>query len=216
MLRRVDKADLKLALFDASDLGDLNALSDKAPATLDALTASLVDKDTVVVFSKSDLLRGASASRAPIGGLKRAEIVRGVLEKDDAKTAGNAPVFGAATQRLLAHAPRWFATPPAAVCVVSCESSAGLPELLAELTKQVQSRLDVSDSNEPVITRVRHRTHLRECVDFMQRFEATRGEDLVLASEHLRQATRALGRIVGRVDADQLLDVIFRDFCIGK
>jgi tRNA modification GTPase len=37
-----------------------------------------------------------------------------------------------------------------------------------------------------------------------------------LAAEDLRLAARALGRITGRVDVEDLLDVIFRDFCIGK
>ena len=40
--------------------------------------------------------------------------------------------------------------------------------------------------------------------------------DVVLAAEELRSAVRSLGRIVGRVDVEDLLDVIFRDFCIGK
>jgi tRNA modification GTPase len=40
--------------------------------------------------------------------------------------------------------------------------------------------------------------------------------DLDLAAESLRLAARALGRVVGRVDVEDLLDVIFRDFCIGK
>jgi tRNA modification GTPase len=37
-----------------------------------------------------------------------------------------------------------------------------------------------------------------------------------LAAEHVRLALRAIGRITGRVDLDELLDVVFRDFCIGK
>jgi tRNA modification GTPase len=37
-----------------------------------------------------------------------------------------------------------------------------------------------------------------------------------LAAEDVRLASRALGRITGRVDVEDLLDVIFRDFCIGK
>jgi len=41
-------------------------------------------------------------------------------------------------------------------------------------------------------------------------------QDLVLSAEALRQAARSLGRIVGRIDVEELLDVIFRDFCIGK
>jgi tRNA modification GTPase len=37
-----------------------------------------------------------------------------------------------------------------------------------------------------------------------------------LAAEELRVAARTLGRLLGRVDVEDLLDVIFRDFCIGK
>jgi tRNA modification GTPase len=40
------------------------------------------------------------------------------------------------------------------------------------------------------------------------------GEEL--AAEHLRVAALALGRLLGRVDVDDILDVIFREFCIGK
>ena len=39
-------------------------------------------------------------------------------------------------------------------------------------------------------------------------------EDLL--AEELRIAARALGRLTGRVDVEDILDVIFRDFCIGK
>jgi tRNA modification GTPase len=37
-----------------------------------------------------------------------------------------------------------------------------------------------------------------------------------LAAEDLRLALRALGRVVGTVDVEDLLDLIFHDFCIGK
>ena len=37
-----------------------------------------------------------------------------------------------------------------------------------------------------------------------------------IVAEELRLAGRALGRLVGRVDVEDVLDVIFRDFCIGK
>lgn len=40
--------------------------------------------------------------------------------------------------------------------------------------------------------------------------------DLVLAAEELRLALRQLGRITGRIGIEEVLDVIFRDFCIGK
>jgi tRNA modification GTPase len=43
---------------------------------------------------------------------------------------------------------------------------------------------------------------------------ARSGEELV--AEELRAASQSLGRLLGRVDVDEILDVIFRDFCIGK
>lgn len=45
---------------------------------------------------------------------------------------------------------------------------------------------------------------------------AERSDDLVAACEELRVSLQELGAITGRVSVEQLLDVIFRDFCIGK
>lgn len=47
-------------------------------------------------------------------------------------------------------------------------------------------------------------------------FIETPQEDVVLAAEELRQAANALGRITGRVDVEDVLDVLFGQFCIGK
>jgi tRNA modification GTPase len=68
-----------------------------------------------------------------------------------------------------------------------------------------------------VVTRQRHRTALRECADALARAckEGGSGREDIIAEE-LRLAARALGRLVGRVDVENILDVIFRDFCIGK
>jgi tRNA U34 5-carboxymethylaminomethyl modifying GTPase MnmE/TrmE len=75
-------------------------------------------------------------------------------------------------------------------------------------------------SEDPLITRERHRAHLQQCVDRLRACAAhLRDRDaatLVLAAEELRQAIRALGCVTGRVEVEDLLDVIFRDFCIGK
>ena len=73
------------------------------------------------------------------------------------------------------------------------------------------------DSTEPsLVTRARHRQALGETVDALDRALAVAaGRDEVVAEE-LRLAARALGRLTGRVDVDDILDVIFRDFCIGK
>jgi tRNA modification GTPase len=68
-----------------------------------------------------------------------------------------------------------------------------------------------------LVTRERQRAHLRETVLALQgaRQAAQEGREEIMA-EQLRLATRALGRLLGRVDVEDVLDVIFRDFCIGK
>jgi tRNA modification GTPase len=69
-----------------------------------------------------------------------------------------------------------------------------------------------------LVTRQRHRAALAECVDALRRAGAEGAglgrEDII--AEELRLAARALGRLVGKVDVENVLDVIFRDFCIGK
>ena len=62
----------------------------------------------------------------------------------------------------------------------------------------------------------RTRTHLHheDCVSALDRTLAAPLAEL--AAEDVRLALRALGRVAGRVDVEDVLDVIFRDFCIGK
>ena len=65
-----------------------------------------------------------------------------------------------------------------------------------------------------MLTRARHRQALEEAVSALRRsLTAPLSE---LRAEDLRLALRSLGRITGAVDVEDLLDVIFRDFCIGK
>ncbi|HYC14087.1 MAG TPA: tRNA uridine-5-carboxymethylaminomethyl(34) synthesis GTPase MnmE [Stellaceae bacterium] len=95
---------------------------------------------------------------------------------------------------------------------LSATSGAGLDALLERLTREIAQRFDQSAA--PTLTRARHRAALDDCVAALQRFEAASLPEL--AAEDLRLAARALGRITGRVDVEDLLDVIFREFCIGK
>ena len=109
------------------------------------------------------------------------------------------------------------ASPPAtasalASCAVSVKTGAGIDAFLATLTEAVRERTGLTDT--PAVTRARHRTALNECRNALAR--AAEAPESELAAEDLRLAVRALGRITGSVDVEDLLDVIFRDFCIGK
>jgi tRNA modification GTPase len=98
---------------------------------------------------------------------------------------------------------------------ISALTGSGVDQLVAALAKFAEDFL--SGAEPAVVTRERHRNALQEVVDALARALAAgpHGE-LELIAEELRIAARALGRLTGRVDVEDILDVIFRDFCIGK
>jgi tRNA modification GTPase len=100
---------------------------------------------------------------------------------------------------------------PAGAFAVSALSGAGLDRLLAELGGKVAENYRIE---APVLTRARHRQALEEAEEALRRAGAAPLPELRAAD--LRLALRSLGRITGAVDVEDLLDVIFRDFCIGK
>jgi tRNA modification GTPase len=95
---------------------------------------------------------------------------------------------------------------------VSAQKGAGLDKLTEELLKKIKLLLGWSEV--PSLTRARHREALEETRICLQR--AQRAHLPELMAEDMRLAIRGIGRITGKVDVEDLLDVIFRDFCIGK
>jgi len=99
------------------------------------------------------------------------------------------------------------------IVALSIRSGAGLPELLTRLETSAKTSME-EGAGAPPLTRARHREALVECQSSLER--ALHAPEVALAAEDLRLALRAIGRITGTVRLDELLDVIFRDFCIGK
>ncbi len=98
--------------------------------------------------------------------------------------------------------------------LISGATGEGLDELLSALSRFCQQYFPAEPA---LVTRERQRAHLREAALALrdaQAAAADRREEIV--AEQLRLATRALGKLLGRVDVEDILDVIFRDFCIGK
>jgi tRNA modification GTPase len=96
---------------------------------------------------------------------------------------------------------------------ISAKTGEGLGTLVEALSHRIKQRLE-SKGESPPLTRARHRHALEQAADALTRALAAR--EIELMAEDLRLALRALGRITGRVDIEELLDVVFRDFCIGK
>ena len=103
---------------------------------------------------------------------------------------------------------------------ISVTTGQGLDEFLLEIRRLVAARVGHGES--PVITRERHRSSIEECVTNLRSFMmGSENLDMTnarieLCAEDLRLASRTLGRVTGKVDVEELLDVVFRDFCIGK
>ncbi|MEE8393026.1 MAG: tRNA uridine-5-carboxymethylaminomethyl(34) synthesis GTPase MnmE [Rhodospirillales bacterium] len=129
------------------------------------------------------------------------------LVDDDTIVALNKIDLGAGPEPLVVNGRR--------ALEISVKSGQGMEALIAAL--EVETARRCPDLGSPHLTRHRHRLALEECLSSMERFLGVLGEDTCeLAAEDLRLAVRALGRITGRVDVEDILDVVFRDFCIGK
>src|SRR6266480_4658322 len=74
----------------------------------------------------------------------------------------------------------------------------------------------LGSGEDGLISRVRQRKLLQETADSLQRSLEVMGKGEELTAEELRAAAHCLGRLLGRVDVEDILDAIFRDFCIGK
>jgi tRNA modification GTPase len=97
---------------------------------------------------------------------------------------------------------------------ISAGQGDGVPELIAAL---VAFAGDYFGSRENgLIGRERQRQLLQETVYSLRRSISVMGRGEELAAEELRTAAHSLGRLLGRVDVEDVLDVIFREFCIGK
>ena len=98
---------------------------------------------------------------------------------------------------------------------ISALTGTGMEALTAALSDYAKAYFASTES--ALITRARHRRALEETVAALDRAVVRdHANDEELIAEELRSAATTLGRLTGRVDVEDILDVIFRDFCIGK
>src|SRR5437868_2746320 len=97
---------------------------------------------------------------------------------------------------------------------ISASRGDGIAELISALVGFAQEFFGATEN--ALISRIRQRELLQQTAASLQRSLAVIGEGEELAAEDLRAAAYSLGRLLGRVDVEDILDVIFREFCIGK
>ena len=99
--------------------------------------------------------------------------------------------------------------------LISIKDNKNIDELISKIKNNLKNKFITSD--DILITRERHRQHLEQCLNHLKNFNQKREiEDFDKAAEDLRLATRHLGMIVGKVDVEEILGNIFKEFCIGK
>jgi tRNA modification GTPase len=107
---------------------------------------------------------------------------------------------------------------PASVLRTSALTGAGLDELKASVVRLAFGEQASLTDLEPALTRERHRIALARAQEALRSAlpQLVERREPVLAAHHLREAARALEELIGVVDVDEVLDRVFRSFCVGK
>tara|TARA_B110001452_G_scaffold204266_1_gene174246 strand:- start:398 stop:1720 length:1323 start_codon:yes stop_codon:yes gene_type:complete len=99
--------------------------------------------------------------------------------------------------------------------MVSVKENTNIDELVKKIKNILSTKFMLSKNI--LVTRERHRIKLNHCLNEIDNFlKKDQKKDIEMAAEDLRLATRHLGGIVGKVDVEEILGSIFKDFCIGK
>ena len=201
---------------------DVAIVSDTAGTTRDAIEVRLdLDGLPVLLVDTAGLRRVQSADAIEIEGMRR---TREHVRQCDVMIAVEAPdaTFDSQQERLAAERTLtvWMkadlGSPPEPVDLVA---SASDPQSIGRIKARLASvgRESLGRGDSPVLARERHRFAFEMTVACLERATERLGHDSIeMVAEDLRQAAVALGRVSGRVDVEDLLDVIFSSFCIGK
>jgi tRNA modification GTPase len=97
---------------------------------------------------------------------------------------------------------------------ISVKTGQRMAEFFASLEQLVVKM--AANGESATLIRARHKQVTASCVENLMRASALSADQLELMAEALRAAAYDLGRLTGRIDVEEILDAIFRDFCIGK
>jgi tRNA modification GTPase len=218
----------KSALFNALLRRDAAIVTPTAGTTRDVLEAGLVTEGYKVVLADMAGLRvagdpiEAEGVRRARAWAEAADLRIWVVDaaasegrwREGAELARAADLLVLAKSDLPAGADRMAAGGQRCAIEVSAQTGAGVEALAAALAARVTSALGGADF--PAVTRERHAGLLRDALSSLNRVDAAALDAPELAAEDLRLAARALERVTGRIGAEDVLDIVFSSFCIGK
>jgi tRNA modification GTPase len=184
---------------------------------LDGYPVTLID--TAGIRETEDPVEQEGVRRARARAAE-ADLVLWLVE-DDAQehtVEGAAPVWTVRNKidlnALSGHAAALRRTCGSSYFEISASRGDGLQELMAAVVGYAENVFGSGEGG--LISRERQRTLLRETAASLRRSIDAVGSREELVAEDLRAAAHSLGRLLGRVDVEDILDTIFREFCIGK
>jgi len=210
----------KSSLLNALARRDVAIVSEVAGTTRDIVEVRLdlggflvQVSDTAGVREAIDPVEKEGVRRA-LARAKASDLTLLLLDGSAAEPMAGLPPMAEPDLTVWNKADLGFAAPRKGAAI-SLLTGAGVAELIETLIGLVRQKLE-GGSGAPVLTRARHRHSLSEAYAALQHGMAVPPGKPELLAEDLRQAMRHVGRITGRVDVEEVLDFVFRDFCIGK
>jgi tRNA modification GTPase len=216
----------KSSLLNALARRDAAIVSEEAGTTRDVIEVRLDLGGLPVVISDTAGLRVAEGAveqegiRRALSAASEADLILWLTEIHDALPALPDELRDSAekTLHVLSKADQLGEGRPPALpddlMAISAKTGQGVPELAERIAAIARER--VGSSHEPVISTLRHRRLIEACSEALASFLSGKADDTELRAEDLRRAAAALGRVTGRIDAEDILDQVFSRFCIGK
>lgn len=165
--------------------------------------------------------------------MARAAVIVACGDSEAALEAVAAAITGKSSAPMIAVRTKSDASPPARnelvtiaakiaaerVVAASAETGEGLDALLEAIVSLAAADVDLADADAPLLTQERHRFAVGRALEEVRQFrERWRAEDVPapVAAVHLREAVTTLEDLIGAVGVEDVLDEVFRRFCVGK
>jgi tRNA modification GTPase len=223
----------KSSLFNAL-LGEARAIVTEVPGTTRDAIEAVLDRplwplrlvDTAGLRESTDPVErlGIETSTRYLG---RAALVLACGETPDAvegataivTAATTSPVLGVLTKRDLVSNSEQLNQHPDSLVAVSARTGQGLTLLLDAIDRRLLAERGVPELDAPGLTRARHRAAVDRAATELTTFAEVLNAGALptsIAAIHVRMAADALAELIGVIGTEDVLDVVFRQFCVGK